>query len=155
MAPVLSPAPSQEESLEDSEEYARYLAAADRIEEEKRQALAERGPSWKEWWYYSASKWYLVLGFLILDVWVVGSFTEASLWLAVPPSVVLVVYGEFLLYQYLYRRPAPGEGRSRGPFRRTWLRPVQFGRWTPEAATIRAGGTPPGAAEGPRPEEFL
>jgi hypothetical protein len=127
----------------------------DRVTEEKRRALAEPGPSWREWWFFHASKWYVVLGLLVVDVWVVGSWLEIGQVAAALISLPLLFYGDLLLYRYLYYRPDLEVRRRRPAFHRTWLRPVEFGRWTPEAELLRAGGTVAREGEGPNPEEFL
>jgi hypothetical protein len=126
-----------------------------RVAEEKKRALAEPGPSWRQWWFHDASKWYVGLAFLILDVWVVAYGFEAGALFGAVGILVVAGYAEFLLYRYLYYRPHPGDhGGARG-FRRTFTRPVPFGRWTPEADLVRAGGTLVPEEEGPSPKEFL
>ncbi len=130
-------------------------ARMDRVAEEKRRALGEPGPTWREWWFQSGSKWYVGLGFLILDVWLLSAAFEAGAatlgFLALLPAL----YAEFLLYRFLYYQPPVGPSASEGRFRRTWTRPVEYGRWTREAAIEKAGGTVPRAEGGPDPREFL
>jgi hypothetical protein len=43
----------------------------------------------------------------------------------------------------------------RGKFRPTWYRPVEYGRWTPEADLVRSGIGIYDRPEGPDPKEFL
>ena len=158
MGRILQPGPPPEELHESPEEVTRFRAAAEEIEDGKRQALGEPGPSWKDRWYYSASKWYIVLLFLIVDAWALGSLFVA--WYIAVPVLVALVYGEFVLYEYLYRRPHP-ERRHRGiSIRRSWYRPFGVGRWTPEGAAIRTGARSAdevieSADEGPSAEEFF
>lgn len=141
---------------EDPEEVARFWAAQERTEEEKRSALAEKGPPWKEWWFYSASKWYVILLFLVGDVWALVTWLDSGAsYLAL--VLLALVYLEFLLYQYLYYR-APAPSRRRGAsFRRTWYRPVEFGRWTPERerARVQREQGVVAADDGPSRDEFF
>ena len=66
------------------------------------------------------------------------------------------IYLELLLYRFLWYRPDPEEGYRATAFRPTWLRPVRYGRWTPEAFRAREGKDPFGdVAVGPDPREFL
>jgi hypothetical protein len=134
-------------------ERAALRAQLDRVQEEKRAAREAPGASWREWWFYSASKWYILLGFVITDIWVGLYWEEAGNALAATLSVVALLYGEFLLYQYLWFRPV--SLRRLPQFRPTWWRPVRYGRWTPEAEVARARG--PGAVEdeGPDLKEFV
>ncbi|MGA8542997.1 MAG: hypothetical protein WB947_05620 [Thermoplasmata archaeon] len=124
----------------------------DRVVEEKRRALEDPGPSWREWFFQSAAKWWIGLVYLIVDAWVVVTFLEAGLYAETVPAVIVALYLEFLLYRYLWY--SPDLSRSRGRFHRTWIQPVPFGRWTPEADAARAH---PSAASdaGPAPDEFL
>jgi hypothetical protein len=125
-----------------------------RVDEEKRRALHEPGPSWREWWQYSGSKWWIGLGLFIADIWVVLSWLQVGSVIGALVSLVAVFYLEFLLSQYLWFRPSPERPSRRGDFRRTWLHPFEFGRWTPEAELVRRGGTLSPDA-GPNPKEFL
>lgn len=125
------------------------------VSEEKRRALAAPGPSWRQWWFHDGSKWYVGLGLLILDIWLLAYGFEAGALLGAVALLVVAVYAEFLLYRYLYYRPHPDDQAHATRFRRTWTRPVAFGRWTPEADFVRAGGKLPGPEEGPNPKEFL
>ena len=103
----------------------------------------------------------MVLLFLVVDVWALVAWSDGG------GSYLLLAFAglaylEFLLYQYLYYR-SPTRSRRRGAsFHRTWYRPVEFGRWTPEGERIRTGrggvrGDEEGAApaEGPSPDEFF
>lgn len=139
---------------ETPEERAAVSERLDRVAEEKRRALAEPGPSWREWWFHDASKWYLLLVLLIGDLWLVTLGVESGGLLYALVALVGLLYVEFLLYRYLWYRPRAEEGRPRGAFRRTWLRPVRYGRWTPEADLVRAGGQLAPEEEGPDLREF-
>lgn len=159
MGRMLEPTPPLETLHESPEEAARFRAAAEEIDTEKQRALSEPGPSWKDWWYFSASRWYMVLLFLIVDAWVLLTPRPSLLFLGLAVTIALA-YAEFVFYQYLYHRPHP-ERRHRGArFRRTWYRPFEIGRWTPEGTAIRTGvhrrdEVIPSAEEGPTPEEFF
>lgn len=125
------------------------------IDDETRQkAIADPGPSWKEWFYTDFLKVWTVLGFLIVDGWVLASWFQPLNLVGLVPSIVLSLYLELLAYRYLWYRPKVN--RSKGAFSRDWLHPVPFGRWTPEAARVRAGLEPiPAATAGPDLREFL
>ncbi|MGD0250332.1 MAG: hypothetical protein ABSB97_05550 [Thermoplasmata archaeon] len=154
MPPLLEPEPRQEDQ-ESPVERAALREQLDQVEAEKRQALLEPGPSWREWWYFSASKWYVGLGLLIIDSWVLGTWFELGSWTGATLSLIAAVYLEFLLYQYLYYRPHPDAERRRGRERLVWVHPVDFGRWTPEGQILRSGGRIPGVSDSPTAEEFL
>lgn len=154
MAPILGPEPARPETERTLEDDALISDRLDRVEEEKRRALAEPGPSWREWWYYSASKWYVLLGFFVGDVWAFASWAELDLWIPAVATLMVLAYGEFLLYSYLYFRPIETDSRRRRRHRPSWLQPVAAGRWTPEGALLRSG-VAIGGNDGPSPEEFL
>lgn len=137
-------------------ERAALRAQLDAVAEEKQRALEHPGPTWHDWWFYSGSKWYVLIGFLILDVWVGGFWVEAGYGALALASVVALLYAEFLLYEYLWHRPALSEGGRRAPaFRRTWWRPVEFGRWTPEAAARERSGALTRDDDAPDVHEFV
>jgi hypothetical protein len=143
-------------SAEEEEDLADRMAA---VRREKREALGDPGPSWRDWFVYSAAKWYVVLGFLIILVWEVGLWdypTRLSLGIVIP-VVGASMYAEYLLYQYLWHRPpsASRSTRARHEWHSRWIHPVLYGRWTPEAADIRAGRAIPPPASGTDPREFL
>jgi len=145
------PAADDAEVAEESYSLNERLA---RVAEEKRRALQDPGPSWKEWWQYSGSKWWIGLGLFIGDIWLVLTWLEVGSVVGAVLSIVAALYLEFLLYRFLWFRPSPEHPSPRGPFRRTWLRPVEFGRWTPEAELVRRGGNL-SRDQGPNPKEFL
>ncbi|HYA10575.1 MAG TPA: hypothetical protein VEH10_02745 [Thermoplasmata archaeon] len=152
--------PGDERELTPEEEAA-YVAGLERIELEKQRALADPGPSWREWFFYDHAKWWVGLGFLVVDVWAVGSwFTDGNdtptRALGAVLTLAAVLYPEVLLYRYLWRRPSENESWSTGPFRPSWKALREFGRWTPEADRLRARGRSPTPTDGvPHPEEFL
>lgn len=127
--------------------------------EARRRALEEPGPSWSEWFYRSFARAWIVLLYLILDVFLISEFGAPLDVPALIASLPLATYGEYLLYQYLWHTPGTRR-HHRGPegFRPTWLRPVEYGRWTAEAALVKAGQLPayePDQPAGPDPREFL
>jgi hypothetical protein len=123
--------------------------------QEKQAALQEPGPSWHEWFFFSASKMWVGIGLLILDTWIVVIFTEAGNYVALGLSLAAALYADFLLFRFLWYRPDPHTPAARGPFHPTWFRPVQYGRWTPEAERIRMGMPVAAPEGGPDPREFL
>jgi hypothetical protein len=145
--------PSASQSPPDPAADFAFEAEVDRVAREKQLARELPDVPWRIWWFHSGSKWYIVTAFLVLDVWLAALvFGFGSIPLIVG-LVAVAVYAEFLLYRYLYYVPEDGE-RRRGPFRPTWSRPVQYGRWTAEGETVRAGGTV-APSDGPDPKEFL
>jgi hypothetical protein len=141
MASVLHPtdvpsAPTEEER----EEFDR--ATRERIEaaaEEKERALKEPGLSWRDWLYFQAFKWWAVILFLVLDSWLAAAWVVEGSAAGLILSLVAALYAEAMLFQFLWRRPDLPERRHRVKFHRTVLRPVECGRWTPEAAMQRDG----------------
>jgi hypothetical protein len=147
--------PSETTTPTSDPDYFAIESQIDRVEQEKRKALSDPGPTWRAWWFHSASKWYIGLLFLIVDVWIFSAAAEASAIALGAVAVAAAVYAEFLLYRYLYYEPPLGRAKSEGRFHRTWYRPVEYGRWTEEGEILRAGGTLPAADGGPDPHEFL
>ncbi len=131
-----------------------FRVTVDEVAAQKKAALADPGPPWKEWFLRSASKWYIGLGLLILDSWVVGTWLGYGLYLPILPSLAAALYAEYLLWQYLWYRP---EEYRRGQHRRLhgsrWLHPVPYGRWTAEGESARLGRQLP--VDQPDPGEFL
>ncbi len=127
----------------------------DRVKQEKARALEEPGPSWRTWWFQRALRGYYLLGMLIVDVQVVVGWYEVGSAVGLVVCLVIAVYLEFLLYRYLWYRPRADAAPPRGRFRPTWVRPSEYGRWTPEADLVRAGHPIYRAEEGPNPKEFL
>jgi hypothetical protein len=132
-------------------------SVADRVELEKE--LARRAPDlpWKDWALFTGLKSYVGIGLFILDAWIAAVWLEAGNYVGLIPSLVLAVYLEFLLYRYLWYRPSARASRSKRRFRPSWSRPVEYGRWTPEAARRRSGAMDEsgGSPVGPNPRDFL
>ncbi len=126
----------------------------DRVAEEKRRALADPGPSWREWWFHHAAKWYVLLGLLIGDLWLVTLGVETGGLAFALVALIGLLYGEFLLYRFLWYRPRDEGRHAAGSFRPTFLRPVRYGRWTPEADYVRAGGQLDADDDGAKLHEF-
>lgn len=145
----------EEEEIDRAAEERLLRAQMDRVEEEKRLALRDPGPSWREWWFYSASKWYVVLGMLIVDSWAMFSWYQVGIPLAGVGTLVGAVYAEFLLYEYLWYRPGDRSPAAARRFRRTWYRPVRRGRWTPEARSPTPKVLAERDEEGPDLQEFV
>ncbi len=153
--PLLNPPEERDPDFGPSPE--EDIAFRDRVEkvaEEKRQALKDPGPTWREWFFFEATKWWIGLGLFILDIWIVIGWAEAGSLLLGLGILAVALYLEFLLARYLWHRPAEHRAR-RGTFHPTWYLPVEVGIWTPEAAELRAGRPVTGLTEDPRPEEFL
>ncbi|MCI4331668.1 MAG: hypothetical protein L3K19_07485 [Thermoplasmata archaeon] len=125
--------------------------------EERAAALANPGPTWREFFLFEFTKIWVLLGFLIVDTIVVASFFHPLDLPAVVIALGACTYLEFIGYQCLWYRPPLDDRYRREPFRRTWRRWVEFGRWTPEADRRRSGEDPYGAdpSLGPDPSEFL
>lgn len=150
---------------------ARHALGLPPLDDETRQkALADPGPSWREWFLRDFVRTWALLGFFVLDVlifvgWYVPLVVDSTLGdngatalatVGLVASMVLALYLEFLAYRYLWYRALPDEVYSTAAFHRTWLRPSQFGRWTPEYERLRKGLDPwDGARRGPNPAEFL
>ncbi len=131
-----------------------YRIVLDQVAAEKKAALEDPGPSWREWVLHSAAKWYVGLGLLTLDGWVVGDFLFYRIYWPIAPALVGALYLEFLLWQFLWYRPEMYRSRARRHWTSSfWIHPVPFGRWTPEADLARGGATP-GSGE-VDPAEFL
>ncbi len=94
-----------------------FRIIVDQVAAEKKAALEEPGPSWREWGLHSALKWYVGLGFLIVDGLLVDFWTGQAVYLGLL-SLIPAVYAEYLLWQVPL---APAGGSPPGP---------------PEAATV-------------------
>jgi hypothetical protein len=147
-------APPPDES-EDQEQLAEIDARLARVREEKLASLEDPGPSWKEWFYFQATKWWIGIGLIVVDSWIVGYWLEEGSVPALVGTLALALYAEFLLTRYLWHRPDDARGLSVGRFHPTWLQPVEFGRWTPEGFRVRAGLSPQTGEAPARGEEFL
>jgi len=124
----------------------------DEVEEQKQRALADPGPSWKDWLYFSHLKWWMGLLFLVVDAWIVVTFLVVQSWLLLAASTAVAVYLEILIWGYLWHRPDPERPSYDRRFRGL---PYQVGRWTPEGAQLRATGKLTVGEKSPDPREFL
>jgi hypothetical protein len=151
MASVTNPRLPPEPAPEDEVDYRERL---EEVIDQKRRALADPGPPWKEWFLHDGAKWWIGLAYLIIDSWCLAGGLEAGLLVVGFALIVPVTYFEFLLWRFLWYRP-PLDRPVRGDFHRTWLRPVEFGRWTPEGAIVRTRGRAALGPQGPNPQEFM
>ena len=105
-------------------------------------ALADPGPTWGEWLIGPFAKVWVLLGFFVVDSWVLvlwaAPFNPAGL----AASLVAAAYLEFLLWRYLWYAPDRDDDLRNLPFRPNWTRLARFGRWTPQASRLRAGQDP-------------
>lgn len=157
MAHLLGPPDDTEPKESDARERQALRERLDRVAAEKRAALLDPGPTWREWVFYEALKWWLTIVLLIVDSLLIVQWFIWGSYLGLTLSLVLTLYAEFLLYRYLWTRPPPRATRRDTRFHRTWYRPVEYGRWTPEAEFARSHGGQryTSADDGPSPEEFL
>jgi len=137
-----------------AEEELAFRERLEQVVQEKREALDNPGPPWKEWFLHDGAKWWVGLGFLVIDTWfIVGGLqageTALGLLLLIPAT-----YLQFLLWRFLWYRPE-SDRPVRGGFRRTWIRPTEFGRWTPEGVIVRTRGRGALVPPGPNPKDFL
>jgi hypothetical protein len=123
-------------------------------EEERQKALEDPGEPWGQWFYFTFLKVWIPLGFLILDGWIAGAALEVRNYPALVIGLVAAVYLEFLAFRALWAHPPDDESPSR-PFRRSWYRPVRFGRWTAESWYPERFRSPTPGRTGPDPNEFL
>ena len=139
-------------------------------DEERRRAIEDPGPSWKEWFFSSFAKVYLGLAWFVLDAILAATWLEAGLWVGAAGSVPAAAFLEYLAYQYLWfepnpsrsvrspgsRRPAPSEERPWARRVHRLVRPFPYGRWSHAAARARRGlPAVPDVDAGPDPGEFL
>jgi hypothetical protein len=125
------------------------------VREEMELARQDPGPSWREWFFFHAAKWWLGLAFLIVDVWILVAALTVPLAICLG-LLALAVYLEILTWQFLWHRPEGVSVRPPPVNRMWWIRPRPIGRWTPEAAEARLRGPVGGVTENaPDPREFL
>ena len=122
-----------------------------------RQELEEPGSTWTGFLYFELAKVWILLGLFILDSWIIVFWTELPGWeWALLPTLGAALYADFVVYRVLWYRPPDDDVYRFRPFQRTWIRPVRWGRWTPEAWRAKAGKDPYGNAPvGPDAREFL
>lgn len=123
-------------------------------EEERLQALEDPGVPWRDWFYFSFLKVWVCLGFLILDGLVAGAFAESRNFVGLFVALLIAVYLEFVLFQYLWIRPGPDDLRA-STFAPSWYRPARVGRWTPETFYPERFRMAKPSETGPDPNEFL
>jgi hypothetical protein len=119
--------------------------------ESRKRAIEDPGPSWREWFYSSFMKTWLVLGFLILDSWAALTWAQPLNVPAMAGSVAAAAYGEFLLWRFLWYNPDREEDRRNRSARARWLHPVRFGRWTPQHQRMKQGLDPFSSRPRPAP----
>lgn len=117
--------------------------------EEREAALRNPGQSWRDWFYGVALKWWIGLGIVIVDSWIVAGWVEVAGWLELAGSLAIAIYLEYLLFQYLWH---PYQPEFHGKFRRSWKTPFEVGRWIPERRALLAGTLEPST---PDPHQFL
>jgi hypothetical protein len=125
----------------------------DQVAAEKKAALEDPGPPWREWALHSGAKPYVGLGFLIVDGWIAGYFLFIDLYLPIIPCIAAALYLEYLAWQYLWYRPEVFRRTAHRRSTRWWIHPVHYGRWTPEADLAHQGEFV--SAGQPDPQEFL
>ncbi len=136
-------------------------------EKERSEALANPGPSWRDWVYGSMLKVYIPLGFVIVDVWIVGTWLEDRLplgndltVLGIALSLAPALYLEYAAFLYFWASAKDDPSHSiRETEGFSLLHPFRVGRWTEAGRRLRRGlpprpGAPPEPA-GPNPEEFF
>ena len=100
----------------------------------------------------------MLLAFFIVLAWEITYLYPASntpLY-EVLPVMAGTVYGEYLLYQYLWYRPSASSRSTRAVGHgHRWIVPVRYGRWTEEGVALRAGKVVPEPEHGPDAKEFL
>jgi hypothetical protein len=128
--------------------------------ETREKAVEAPGASWREFLYFELAKIWILLMLFILDSWLIAFWVEVAGSTGIVGGVVTLggaIYGEVLLYRYLWFEPDPEKEVLWKEFRPTWLRLTRYGRWTPPAWRIRDGldayAEPP--RQGPDPREFL
>jgi hypothetical protein len=131
-----------------------YRERIEQVVEEKRRALEDPGPPWKEWFFHDGAKWWVGLSFFVIDTWFFVGGLEAGLFALGLLLLVPATYLQLLLWRFLWYRPSI-DRPVRGDFHRSWLRPVEFGRWTPEGVVVRTQGREALGPRGPNPREFL
>ncbi len=125
--------------------------------EERKRSIDTPGTPWKEWFFATALKPWVILGLLLseglglLSVYVAvnGALQAVTIIL-----FVLSIYADVLLWNLLWRVPSPDEWKS-GKFTNYRWQPFKVGRWTPEYPVWKSGkGADIGASE-INPQEFL
>lgn len=151
-----SAAPDGSEPLTPEEEEA-LASGFERLQQEKRAALADPGKGWTEWFYHDASKFYIGFLFVLADAWIVAFWFEPSFnAIGLVATLVPALYLERIGYLYFWHRPSGDELSRSARWKPTWWNPIRFGRWTPEGERVRRGAPPvPGAEASVDPSEFI
>jgi hypothetical protein len=105
--------------------------------EERKRALEEPGPSWKEWAYATGLKPYVALGLLVLDGLLLASIEEApQLWVRWSALVALpfLIYANYYLYAYLWASPPETPELRKARAKPSVRHPFYVGRWHPRRA---------------------
>ena len=125
-------------------------------EETRQRALADPGPSWRDWFLFEFARLWVVLGFFVVDIWILVYALASGAWILSGVLMVAAFYLQFLGYRALWYRPSdpPLPGTVFHP--KAW-RLREFGVWTPEADRLRAGLSPYAEVRPDRgdPAEFL
>lgn len=108
----------------------------------REQAISEPGPTWGEWLVGPFAKVWLALAFFIADSWVFVLWAVPFNPYAMAGSIAAALYLEFLCWRYLWFAPDREDDLKHLPFRPSWTHLTRFGRWTPQAARVRAGQDP-------------
>ncbi|MGI0053128.1 MAG: hypothetical protein ACREC5_02635 [Thermoplasmata archaeon] len=130
-------------------------------EEERRAAIADPGPSWRQYFLRDFLRWWTALGYFVVDAVIVASYLRPPDPAAILLELTAALYLEYLLYEFLWYTPrwfAEGAGRYRTEAPTGWrraIRPVAAGRWTDAYRWIRSGREVRSTAPGPDPREFL
>jgi hypothetical protein len=124
---------------------------------EREEALADPGPTWKQYFEREFLRWCWALLIIIVDVWIIATFLVPLDLPVMLPVLVGATYLEFVGYRYLWYRPDPDVESGHGAFTPTWVRFRRFGIFTPEAERLKSGLSPFPEAQrvGPDPSEFL
>ncbi|MGA8303260.1 MAG: hypothetical protein WA691_01285 [Thermoplasmata archaeon] len=123
----------------------------------RRTALAEPGPSWRQWFYDSFLKVWILFLFFVTDVWIVVGWLSpwnAANVLYAALSFLAAVYLENLAYQFFWYEPPELTRSSHEEPPPRWLHPVLRGRWTPGWSAAKAMAAR-SADDTPDPREFL
>src|SRR5579863_6826103 len=98
-----------------------FFGIADVDPATRRTAVQEAGPTWEQWAKGPFSKTYLALGFFIGDILLLVTGLQPVNPLVLV-AVLLALYLEFLVWQYLWYRPNPDRESRSGTFQPTLFR---------------------------------
>jgi hypothetical protein len=126
-------------------------------DEERKRFIDDPGIPWMTWLLTIGLKPWIGLGLFIgdsltlLNLWVIGTPVAR---IAMVPTLLLLIYLNFLLWSYLWHVPTPEELRA-SPVSPTLRSPFAVGRWTPDYQTWKEGGRTALADGQIDPNEFL